>query len=120
VAAEDIVRGKSESIPGIFHVINSCGAQELIIKSVTIRDFWCDFSESCRLMATHCILADIDVVISAVGPGAQLDQIPLADAAKKAGVKRFVPCAFMTVCPPGGVMWIRDQVCSSFKSYQMS
>jgi hypothetical protein len=46
-----IMRGKSESIPGVFHVINSCGAQELIIKSVTIRDFWCDFSESCR-----CIL----------------------------------------------------------------
>jgi hypothetical protein len=50
-----IIRGKSESIPGIFHVINSCGAQELIIKSVTIRDFWCDFSESSRLMATHCM-----------------------------------------------------------------
>jgi hypothetical protein len=45
------MRGKPESIPGIFHVINSCGAQELIIKSVTIRDFWCDFSESCRLIA---------------------------------------------------------------------
>jgi hypothetical protein len=56
------------------------------------------------------ILAGIDTVISTIGPGAWLDQIPLADAAKKAGVQRFVPCAFITVCPPGGVMWIRDQV----------
>jgi hypothetical protein len=60
------------------------------------------------------ILAGIDTVISAIGPGAVVDQIPLADAAKKAGAKRFVPCAFTTVCPPGGVMWIRDQVCVSF------
>jgi hypothetical protein len=56
------------------------------------------------------ILTGIDTVISAIGPGAVFDQIPLANAAKKAGVKRFVPCAFITVCPPGGVMWIRDQV----------
>ncbi|TVY42056.1 Isoflavone reductase-like protein [Lachnellula subtilissima] len=55
------------------------------------------------------ILAGIDTVISTIGPGAQLEQIPLADAAKKADVKRFVPCAFITVCPSGGVMWIRDQ-----------
>ncbi|KAF4631391.1 hypothetical protein G7Y89_g6741 [Cudoniella acicularis] len=55
------------------------------------------------------ILVGIDAIISAIGPGAQFDQTPLADTAKKAGVKRFVPCAFMTVCPPGGVMWIRDQ-----------
>ncbi|KAH7019718.1 isoflavone reductase family protein [Ilyonectria destructans] len=55
------------------------------------------------------ILAGIDTIISAVPPEAQLHQIPLADAAKKAGVKRFVPCAFITVCPPGGVMWIRDE-----------
>jgi hypothetical protein len=59
------------------------------------------------------ILAGIDTVISTIGAGAWLDQIPLADAAKKAGVQRFVTCAFITVCPPGGVMWIRDQVCIS-------
>jgi hypothetical protein len=57
------------------------------------------------------ILTGIDTVISAIGPNGQLEQIPLADAAKKAGVKRFVPCAWMTVCPPGGVMWVRDLVC---------
>ena len=59
------------------------------------------------------ILSGIHTVISAVGPEleAQLAQIPLADAAKKVGVKRFVPCAWITVCPAGGVMWLRDQVC---------
>ena len=55
-------------------------------------------------------LADIDVVISCVGPAEQQDQIPLAKAAKKVGVKRFIPCGFITVAPPGGVMWLRDEV----------
>jgi uncharacterized protein YbjT (DUF2867 family) len=54
-------------------------------------------------------LAEIDVVISCVGPAEQQDQIPLAKAAKKTGVKRFVPCGFITVCPPGGIMWLRDE-----------
>jgi hypothetical protein len=58
------------------------------------------------------ILAGVDTMICTLAPDALFEQIPLADAAKKAGVKRFVPCAFMTVCPPGGVMWIRDQVCN--------
>jgi hypothetical protein len=55
-------------------------------------------------------LSEIDVVISCVGPAEQQDQIPLAKAAKKAGVKRFIPCGFITVAPPGGVMWLRDEV----------
>ncbi|KAJ5134878.1 hypothetical protein N7448_000099 [Penicillium atrosanguineum] len=54
-------------------------------------------------------LADIEVVISCVGPAEQQDQIPLARAAKKVGVKRFIPCGFITVAPPGGVMWLRDE-----------
>ncbi|KAJ6110742.1 hypothetical protein N7486_002977 [Penicillium sp. IBT 16267x] len=54
-------------------------------------------------------LAEIDVVISCVGPAEQQDQIPLAKAAKKVGVKRFIPCGFITVAPPGGVMWLRDE-----------
>lgn len=41
------------------------------------------------------LLSGVDVVISAVGPTAQLDQIPLATAAKAAGVKRFIPCGFI-------------------------
>jgi hypothetical protein len=56
------------------------------------------------------ILAGIDTVINTIGAAVWLDQIPLADAAKKAGVQRFVPYAFITVCLPGSVMWIRDQV----------
>ncbi|KEY80722.1 isoflavone reductase [Aspergillus fumigatus] len=55
-------------------------------------------------------LTDIDIVISCVGPAEQQDQIPLAKAAKKAGVKRFVPCGFITVAPPGGIMWLRDEI----------
>lgn len=55
-------------------------------------------------------LKDIDVVISAVGPRDQTDQIPLATAAKKAGVERFLPCGFITVAPPGGIMSLRDVV----------
>ncbi|KAL1311476.1 hypothetical protein AAFC00_004418 [Neodothiora populina] len=35
-------------------------------------------------------------------------QMPLADAALEAGVKRFVPCAFMPIVPAGGVMMLRD------------
>ncbi|KAJ5982357.1 hypothetical protein N7451_012457 [Penicillium sp. IBT 35674x] len=54
-------------------------------------------------------LAGIDVVISCVGPAEQQDQISLAKAAKKTGVKRFIPCGFITVCPPGGIMWLRDE-----------
>ncbi|KAF8146499.1 hypothetical protein K438DRAFT_1780877 [Mycena galopus ATCC 62051] len=55
------------------------------------------------------ILAGIDVLISAIDPISTLSQIRLATAAKEAGVKRFVPCAFMTVAPPGGVMTMRDR-----------
>ncbi|KAL3440597.1 hypothetical protein BJX65DRAFT_290179 [Aspergillus insuetus] len=50
------------------------------------------------------LLDGYDTVISAVAAGAQLDQINLVDAAAKAGTKRFIPCGFTTVSPPGGVM----------------
>ncbi|KAJ7488600.1 hypothetical protein B0H11DRAFT_1913080 [Mycena galericulata] len=33
---------------------------------------------------------------------------PSRDSRKGSGVKRFVPCAFITVAPPGGVMALRD------------
>ena len=59
------------------------------------------------------ILSGFDVVISAISAidgTSQLSQMNLATAAKKAGVKRFVPCAFASVCPPGGVMMLRDEV----------
>ncbi|KAJ8071882.1 hypothetical protein OCU04_002190 [Sclerotinia nivalis] len=50
-----------------------------------------------------------DVLISAIGGVAQLAQMNLVTAAKKAGVKRFVPCDFASVAPPGGVMVLRDE-----------
>jgi hypothetical protein len=53
------------------------------------------------------LLSGIDIVVSAIGPNAQLAQIPLVNAAKVAGVKRFLPCGFTTVCPPG-IMMLRD------------
>jgi hypothetical protein len=49
-------------------------------------------------------LAGYDIIISAVGATAQLDQLKLVDAAAKAGTKRFIPCGFTTVSPPGGVV----------------
>jgi hypothetical protein len=59
------------------------------------------------------ILAGVDVLISAIDAMSQLAQIRLATAAKEAGVKRFVPCAFTIVVPPGGVMALRDTVSGS-------
>jgi len=50
----------------------------------------------------------IETVICTLPPTAYLAHIPLANAAKKAGVKRFIPCGFITVAPPGGVMLLRD------------
>jgi hypothetical protein len=53
-------------------------------------------------------LKGIDILVSAIGPMEQLQQIPLATAAKTAGVKLFAPCAFVTVMP-AGVHILRDQ-----------
>ncbi|PVH91335.1 NAD(P)-binding protein [Periconia macrospinosa] len=53
-------------------------------------------------------ITGFDTIISTIGPASQLAQIPLVDAAAKAGIKRFVPCAFLTVCPPDGVMTLRS------------
>ncbi|KAJ7157946.1 hypothetical protein C8R43DRAFT_1095980 [Mycena crocata] len=55
------------------------------------------------------VLEGMDVVVSAIDALSQLAQLQLATAAKQAGVKRFVPCAFTTVAPPGGVMILRDE-----------
>ena len=78
----------------------------------------CDLKGSEETLANA--LAGIDVVISCVGPAEQQDQIALAKAAKKADVKRFVPCGFITVAPPGGIMWLRDEVCLPTPSYTPS
>ncbi|KAF4976948.1 hypothetical protein FZEAL_6452 [Fusarium zealandicum] len=53
-------------------------------------------------------LSDQDVVICAVGFYLTQEQYLLAEAAKDAGVKRFVPNTFGPSCPPAGVMLIRE------------
>ncbi|KAJ4258887.1 hypothetical protein NW762_007974 [Fusarium torreyae] len=53
-------------------------------------------------------LDGIDVVICVLPPDSTSDQIPLVDAALKAGVKRFVPNMWATLSPPRGVMRIRN------------
>lgn len=54
-------------------------------------------------------LEGIDTVISAIHFQSLDDEIPLSNAAKRAGVKRYVPCFFATIAPRG-VMGIRDRV----------
>lgn len=64
------------------------------------------------------LLKGADVVISSINATALLDQIPLADAAKKAGVGRFIPCTYATACPPTGVMKLRETVSRQLRSSQ--
>jgi hypothetical protein len=56
------------------------------------------------------ILKGVDTVVSAVNWQHLETQLPLANAAKAAGVKRFVPCNFGTACPPGGIMRLEEKV----------
>lgn len=53
------------------------------------------------------LLQGIDIVISAIAMPFT-DQIPLIDAAKEAGVKRFVPCSWQPVMPARGILDVRD------------
>ncbi|RAH42162.1 aromatic alcohol reductase [Aspergillus brunneoviolaceus CBS 621.78] len=55
------------------------------------------------------LLQDIDIVISAIHFNALADETPLADAAKAAGVKRFVQSALMIIIPPRGVVDFREK-----------
>ena len=55
-------------------------------------------------------LYGIDVLISTMFGLSVHDEIPLIDAAKKAGVKRFIPSFFATTAPPKGALGIRDMV----------
>lgn len=54
------------------------------------------------------LLRGIDTVISSLVASALPQQIPLVDAAVKAGVKRFVPCNWATPAPRG-ILTLRDQ-----------
>ena len=59
--------------------------------------------------ALVALLSGVDVVISTIEWN-QLDlQRKLVDAAKRAGVKRFVPSDFATACVPG-IMKLHDEV----------
>ncbi|CAH0023711.1 unnamed protein product, partial [Clonostachys rhizophaga] len=53
-------------------------------------------------------LSGQEVVICAINPFCVSQQITLANAASEAKVKRFVPSAFGPVCPPRGVMALRE------------
>ncbi|KAL6904060.1 hypothetical protein GGI43DRAFT_432698 [Trichoderma evansii] len=48
-------------------------------------------------------VVDVDLAVDAIA-----DQIPLAKAAKRAMVKRFVPSAYATVVPPNGIVDVQD------------
>ncbi|KAK7699478.1 hypothetical protein SLS64_011616 [Diaporthe eres] len=54
-------------------------------------------------------LSGVDVVISALVFTELDSEIPLANAAKAAGVKRFLQSAMMVVIPPRGVVDLREQ-----------
>jgi hypothetical protein len=51
-----------------------------------------------------------ETVISCVIPFTADAQISLANAAKDAGVRRFVPSSFGPICPPSGVLVLREIV----------
>jgi hypothetical protein len=50
-----------------------------------------------------------NTIVSAIGAAAQRDDMRLVDAAAKAGTKRFVPCGFTIICPPGDILKLRDE-----------
>lgn len=54
-------------------------------------------------------LTGIDTVISAIHFQSLHNEIPLSNAAKQAGVERYVPCFFATIAPRG-IMDARDRV----------
>ncbi|KAH6869175.1 hypothetical protein B0T10DRAFT_533951 [Thelonectria olida] len=54
------------------------------------------------------LLHGIDTVISAIGAAGLMTQIPIVNATKAAGVKRFLPCCFAPVMPPQGILRLRE------------
>lgn len=68
-------------------------------RGITLRE--CDLSSPQDALVAA--LKDIQILISSIFPLDILAQIPLATAAKTAGVQRFLPCAWASVIPPGGV-----------------
>ncbi|KAM0429539.1 hypothetical protein ACHAQK_011026 [Fusarium lateritium] len=54
------------------------------------------------------LLVGADVVISTIYGGSVMDEVPLINASKAAGVKRYLPCFFATVAPPKGALRLRE------------
>jgi hypothetical protein len=54
------------------------------------------------------LLQGVDTVICSIFAPDVAEQLPLVDAAVKAGVKRFVPCNWGTPAARGGIMEMRD------------
>jgi hypothetical protein len=52
-------------------------------------------------------LKSYDTIVNAIGATAQRDDLRLVDAAAKAGTKRFVPCGFTIISPPGDILRLR-------------
>lgn len=92
---------------------------KLASSGVAIRAFSIDSPHAILVSS----LSGIDVLISCVsGPEQLMQQIPLADAAKEAGVKRVIPSAWLPIIPPGGVHFFRDlkeQVYAHIKSISL-
>jgi hypothetical protein len=54
-------------------------------------------------------ISGYDTIISCINAESQTVQLPLVEAAALTGtVRRFVPCGFTTISPPGGIMHLRD------------
>ncbi|SCO88883.1 related to Isoflavone reductase homolog P3 [Fusarium oxysporum] len=54
------------------------------------------------------ILVGTDVLISTIYGGSVMDEVPLINTSKAAGVKRYLPCFFATVASPKGALLLRD------------
>ncbi|KAF7188061.1 Phenylcoumaran benzylic ether reductase TP7 [Pseudocercospora fuligena] len=78
--------------------------QALAARGIELRP--CDLSSTQEHLVNA--LQGVEILISAIVATEQLAQIPLASAAKAAGVKRFLPCAFVPVIPAGGISLLRD------------
>lgn len=85
--------------------VNKPSVQKLQEQGIKIWSL--DLDESNELLSA---LTGVDILISAIGPHDLLQQKKLLQASKLAGVKRIVPCAFITVAPPRGAMLLRDEV----------
>ena len=86
--------------------VNSQRNQRLKAKGVCI----VGYDLSCPHQKLVNQLKDVDVLISCI-TWEHLDlQLPWIEAAKEAGVKRFVPSEWVGSCPKG-VHWIKDHVC---------